>query len=359
MAWQFDRPDTGEGCVQIFRRTNSPVASMKFQLQGLNPSQTYDVQDFDRGHLGLLTGSDLMSSGLTVQLNPRQSAVIYYAKHVAVINPGDSTLGLWLKADNLSGSTVPTWTDNSSYGTTFSVPLIGEAVNDPSNHTPQLVTFTNNGAVFNAVQFRQACDPVTPNTGCWPSGHLADRLWQTSNLGASDPTAIGPTNDITFVMVCRNEAPNTGLGPSQFIMGKRGPGECPYQYGFDASALKSDYLVYAGSTQYDSTNAYPASPEWGIVEVNVTSGGQLTFREYFASQGGWRTSAMPAARGSSGASPVSAAYWAAASTPFTIGFHCQSIGASAAGPFGNGEAERFAGEIAEVIVQAGYQRRFM
>ena len=35
MAWQFDWPAKGEGCVQIFRRTNSAIASMTFQLQGL------------------------------------------------------------------------------------------------------------------------------------------------------------------------------------------------------------------------------------------------------------------------------------------------------------------------------------
>jgi alpha-galactosidase len=78
MAWQFDRPDTGEGCVQVFRRTNSVVSSMSFKLQGLETNKLYDVQDFDNGDLGEFTGSALMSNGVTLHLQPRQSAVLYY-----------------------------------------------------------------------------------------------------------------------------------------------------------------------------------------------------------------------------------------------------------------------------------------
>jgi len=359
MAWQFDWPGANEGCVQIFCRTNSTVSSMTFQLQGLNPAQIYDVSNFDTGDLGWFTGSALMSSGIAVQLGPRQSAILYYTSVTTVAQfPVDSSLCLWLNAGTLTGSvqnqttlgisTVPAWTSSDNYHTILAVPLIGEAVNDPSNHTPQLLTFTNNGAVFQAVQFRQDCDPITPDVTCSPSGHLADRLWQINNLGAFDPTAISPTNDITLIVVYKNDDVNLALGPSQCILAKRGPGECPFEFGLDASASKSMYVVYAGSTAYDSGNTYPGSPEWGIAEMNVTSGGELSFREYFASQGGWQNYAAPAARGSSGASAVSTAYWSAASTPMSLGFHCQSIGATLAGPFGNGEDERFAGEIAEV-----------
>ncbi len=78
MAWQFDRSDTGEGSVQVFRRANNATSSMQFQLQGLEPAKTYDVRDFDQGNLGWYTGSELMSTGLTVQLRPQQAAVFYY-----------------------------------------------------------------------------------------------------------------------------------------------------------------------------------------------------------------------------------------------------------------------------------------
>jgi len=78
MAWQFDRPDIGEGHAQIFRRSNSPIASMSFKLQGLEPEKYYDLQDFDKGSLGWKSGGELLTNGLMFQLNPRDSAILYY-----------------------------------------------------------------------------------------------------------------------------------------------------------------------------------------------------------------------------------------------------------------------------------------
>jgi alpha-galactosidase len=114
MAWQFDWPDTGQGVVQVFRRTNSPVPSMVFTLQGLNPTQQYAVQDFDKGNLGWHSGLDLMSNGLSVQLNPEQSAILYYTNAHGVIlsataNPasGFAPLAVQFDATGLSASGAP------------------------------------------------------------------------------------------------------------------------------------------------------------------------------------------------------------------------------------------------------------
>ncbi len=79
MAWEFNRPDTGKGCVQIFRRKHSPISSMAFKLHGLTPDKLYDVQDFDNGNLGWHSGKELMTGGLNIQLKPRQSAILYYS----------------------------------------------------------------------------------------------------------------------------------------------------------------------------------------------------------------------------------------------------------------------------------------
>jgi alpha-galactosidase len=106
MAWQFDRPETMEGCAQIFRRTNSPVEAMTVQLQGLNPAQAYDVQDFDRGDLGVLTGTELMSIGVMLQLSPRQSAILYYTNACPVI--------LSISASN--GGLIISWPTNVAAG---------------------------------------------------------------------------------------------------------------------------------------------------------------------------------------------------------------------------------------------------
>jgi len=104
MAWQFDWSTAGEGCVQIFRRTNSAVASMTFQLQGLNSAQTYDVSNFDTGDLGHYTGTQLMSAGIVENLGPRQSAILYYT---AIVVP-QINFGIQ------SGQMTLTWTNASA-----------------------------------------------------------------------------------------------------------------------------------------------------------------------------------------------------------------------------------------------------
>jgi len=119
IAWQFDRPDTGEGVVQIFRRANSAVPAMQFKLQGLNADQVYHVQDFDRGDLGNYTGTQLMGTGLAVQLAPQQSAVLHYTTPPVVVSANASVAGgptpltVQFSATGLStngGALAYTWT---------------------------------------------------------------------------------------------------------------------------------------------------------------------------------------------------------------------------------------------------------
>lgn len=75
-AWQFDRPETGQGMVQAFRRTKSDVSDMVFKLRGLDPKASYAVQDIDTSVTVTRTGKDLMSSGLRVTIPAKPGAVI-------------------------------------------------------------------------------------------------------------------------------------------------------------------------------------------------------------------------------------------------------------------------------------------
>jgi len=43
MAWQFDRPDLGQGMALFFRREKSPTPGMEVVLQGLDPQAEYEV----------------------------------------------------------------------------------------------------------------------------------------------------------------------------------------------------------------------------------------------------------------------------------------------------------------------------
>jgi len=97
MAWQFNRPEKGDGVVQVFRRPESPFVRADFRLRGLDPAAIYEVWNFDvtgsiiisGGSTLLTTGKDLMEKGLPVELGNRPgSAVFTYKNGVkAVIAP--------------------------------------------------------------------------------------------------------------------------------------------------------------------------------------------------------------------------------------------------------------------------------
>jgi alpha-galactosidase len=81
MAWQFYRPEAGEGFVQAFRRSNSAMDSAQLELHGLQPDARYEVTNLDASGSQVLTGSELMHKGLQISLKGRpDSAVINYKR---------------------------------------------------------------------------------------------------------------------------------------------------------------------------------------------------------------------------------------------------------------------------------------
>jgi alpha-galactosidase len=88
IAWQFDRPDSGDGCVQAFRRPDAASPTLTVRLRGLDESRSYRVDDFDRpvdrpGSIAkpseeARTGQQLMTEGITIALERRGSAVLRY-----------------------------------------------------------------------------------------------------------------------------------------------------------------------------------------------------------------------------------------------------------------------------------------
>jgi len=81
MAWQFDRPDLGEGIVQVFRRDHSPYDSARFRLGGLQASAAYTITGVDNERRKQMTGRQLMEEGLQVILKTQpDSAIICYRR---------------------------------------------------------------------------------------------------------------------------------------------------------------------------------------------------------------------------------------------------------------------------------------
>ncbi len=79
IAWQFNRPELGDGVIQAFRRKENPQESQTFRLQGLDPASEYEVTNFDVEGSIKATGKDLMETGLAVPIkNTPGAAVIVY-----------------------------------------------------------------------------------------------------------------------------------------------------------------------------------------------------------------------------------------------------------------------------------------
>jgi alpha-galactosidase len=84
MAWQFNRPEQGDGMVQAFRRPECTYESARYRLRGLDAAARYDIVDIDTKRVSGLTGRDLMERGLPVSISALPGAVIItYKKHAA------------------------------------------------------------------------------------------------------------------------------------------------------------------------------------------------------------------------------------------------------------------------------------
>ena len=83
MAWQWDRPEAGEGAIQAFRRDENLDSQRRFRLRGLDPEATYRIRnlDLEQDTDVQISGAKLLRDGLTIQLTqPRSAALILYSK---------------------------------------------------------------------------------------------------------------------------------------------------------------------------------------------------------------------------------------------------------------------------------------
>lgn len=81
-AWQFNRPESGDGMIQAFRRDENDEALRKLVLRGLDPAATYEVTNVDLKTPARVPGKDLMQSGLAVEITKKRGAAIIFYKKV-------------------------------------------------------------------------------------------------------------------------------------------------------------------------------------------------------------------------------------------------------------------------------------
>jgi alpha-galactosidase len=78
LAYQFHRPDLGEGMAIVFKRPRSALREAAYSLQGLEPAAQYEVRNLDTGEVRVLTGAALAAGGLTVRLDERPASSIAF-----------------------------------------------------------------------------------------------------------------------------------------------------------------------------------------------------------------------------------------------------------------------------------------
>ncbi|MFH1005957.1 MAG: alpha-galactosidase, partial [Candidatus Latescibacterota bacterium] len=82
MAWQFDRPDLGEGIVQAFRRPECADESANYKLGGLDPDTTYVLTHLDEPRIIKKSGRELMAEGVSLTIKDCPGAVIWHYRRV-------------------------------------------------------------------------------------------------------------------------------------------------------------------------------------------------------------------------------------------------------------------------------------
>jgi len=76
IAWQFHRPEQGDGMVQAFRREKSIYESARMKLHGLQSDAVYALTNLDMAGTTKMTGRQLMESGLPIAIKDPPGAVL-------------------------------------------------------------------------------------------------------------------------------------------------------------------------------------------------------------------------------------------------------------------------------------------
>lgn len=79
-AWQFNRPSSDDGVLQVFRRRNSDYERARYFLRGLDENKTYLFKEAD-GEEITVSGAEL-KNGFVVDILERESSKLYFYKAI-------------------------------------------------------------------------------------------------------------------------------------------------------------------------------------------------------------------------------------------------------------------------------------
>jgi alpha-galactosidase len=86
-AMQFDRPELGEGFVEVFRRSRSPYDTAHIRLEGLDPNAHYHLANLDTSVTTDAPGKELMEDGIELQLKHAPDSALVTYKRIAKHEP--------------------------------------------------------------------------------------------------------------------------------------------------------------------------------------------------------------------------------------------------------------------------------
>jgi alpha-galactosidase len=76
-AWQYNRPENGDGIILAFRRPQSPMSKAEFELKELSEG-TYMFIDADSGQEQIISYSELKSKGFELNIEEKRSSRLIY-----------------------------------------------------------------------------------------------------------------------------------------------------------------------------------------------------------------------------------------------------------------------------------------
>jgi len=77
IGWQFDRPEEGDGMIQVFRRAESIYRQAELKLCGLDADMEYAITDLDTNTVTRKKGRELMEQGFTVEIASKPGAALF------------------------------------------------------------------------------------------------------------------------------------------------------------------------------------------------------------------------------------------------------------------------------------------
>ncbi len=82
IGWQFHLPESDEGMVQVFMRKDSPYEKAIFKLEALEPDTEYAFKDYNIGKTTKVKGTQLMETGIKVEMHKRPDSALYHYKKI-------------------------------------------------------------------------------------------------------------------------------------------------------------------------------------------------------------------------------------------------------------------------------------